>query len=1545
MALEPGGVSNKLGNRYEGRWVAKQLLLLLSEQTRSVTLEGVGDDEIGVDLWVERADGTRQGQQCKRSNASKDSWSIADLAQRGVLHKMGFQLRRSGSYEFAFVTGIPSNVLADLCESARLPSGNVEDYYEHQIVGIGHERRSTYTEFCEKLDLDPAQQDDRRAAFDYLRRLRIELWPDTQTSIDDLRNLSNRWVIGEPDVVVPLLADFALERIHTPIVLSDLLGHLSKCNLHTRRLSNDPRVGPAVDTLQQAFSEALSEHLIQGELLPREETNEVLDVLSDSDIVVLHGDAGTGKSSVLLELAENLKRQGVPYIPVRLDITSPTGTTRQFGEALGLPESPVSCLQAIAGDGPAVLLVDQLDELRWTSSHAREALEVCKALVREARLAREAGQPLTVILACRTYELENDFPISGWLSDQSALGSRKVLVQPLPEATVRDIVTQRSRDYATMPPRQQRLLRSPHILGMWVRLAERDEDEPFETRTDLLRLYWTSARMRIAQLGVSDEDLNRVLGVLSQQMEQSQRSWVPLGLVERYSRVVGILRSEGVLRTDAAAKMVSFSHQEFLDYLIARGLATDLQTGGGTLLDWLSGTTVQSLFRREQLRKMLLLLEGENPDDFVSAVRDLLGSSSVRFHLKHLALEVVGQIREPSTALLEYVTSLVQDLDWADHALETVFNGHPIFVCHLAREGILDGWLNGEEPGRRVALSLLESIYGDEGDFVFGILQPFVGRSHEWDQRILGCLSWNALQDTEQLFGMRLNLARTGVSSDIANWARLASERPDRAIDMVEAMASRWDVAHLASSTSANALLRLEQWDRESLSALTHAAEREAARAWEVLLPHFLRLSDSGGGDIALSKLWGRGLNEFPHVSACFGLLRMLVAAGETLAGQTPAELISDTSDLAGRTGMQMLAEIYLSLSDDDSDSVLVWLLKDTARFRLGGADEPEWMPAVRLIERFSPFCSDILLTELECAVHGFHHEDERERARRILPLRREGVFVHFWGEAQFFLLRAIAQDRRSQRSAELVRVLCRKFAGHEDTDFARGGPVLMGAIGSPLRPEHLQFISDNAWLKIMADDRIPLDRGFNWTQLANGRLAESSVTQFSRDLSRIAMRFPERFGQLALRLPTDTHALYVSAILDGLRLVEPKDVPEEELAAWAPASSSTIEAALSRFESGDDREMVLSLSRLVEARPNARWSAAVVDRLVAIATEHPEPAPGELVVGCDHTAAEASVELLWQNTLNCARSAAVQAIATLLSRRQDLLPRLLDHVEGFVRDPHPVVRMAAIEVCLAILPVDKSKAVDLFLTACHDDARVPASPRAIPIFNYCTRSHLEELAPVVQSMIASDSSDVSTAGARETLARNLLHSVYDDELQMCVRGTAAHRQGIAEVAVQFLERAEYAETCMSILQDLFDDPEETVRHQVNRAFAGSRLLELPDAIPFAKAFVNSASFSVDPATLIRTMQRHPGSLLTYSGVILEVCKAFADGSLRDATGASAGGLFYAARLIPMLLLKLYDEADEAGAIESKTGCLDILDALFEARAGFTRSLIKALDQ
>jgi len=73
MPFESGGMSDKLGNRYEGLWIANKLLSLLDEQIQSVTIEGIGNDEKGVDVWVQRKDGIREAQQRIGDGALLDS--------------------------------------------------------------------------------------------------------------------------------------------------------------------------------------------------------------------------------------------------------------------------------------------------------------------------------------------------------------------------------------------------------------------------------------------------------------------------------------------------------------------------------------------------------------------------------------------------------------------------------------------------------------------------------------------------------------------------------------------------------------------------------------------------------------------------------------------------------------------------------------------------------------------------------------------------------------------------------------------------------------------------------------------------------------------------------------------------------------------------------------------------------------------------------------------------------------------------------------------------------------------------------------------------------------------------------------------------------------------------------------------------------------------------------------------------------------------------------------------------------------------------------
>ena len=150
--------------------------------------------------------------------------------------------------------------------------------------------------------------------------------------------------------------------------------------------------------------------------------------------------------------------------------------------------------------------------------------------------------------------------------------------------------------------------------------------------------------------------------------------------------------------------------------------------------------------------------------------------------------------------------------------------------------------------------------------------------------------------------------------------------------------------------------------------------------------------------------------------------------------------------------------------------------------------------------------------------------------------------------------------------------------------------------MGSTLKARAIEHMRDKSWLKIICNRNVPVEHG-NWSRHADDEdgLSESSVQMFSRDLARMSKRFPERFGRLALRFPSDVHPSYVGAALEGLKESQPKDVPEGERAGWKPASVELIEAVLTRFSATDDRETANTFCWLLHDRADEQWSGDII--------------------------------------------------------------------------------------------------------------------------------------------------------------------------------------------------------------------------------------------------------------------------------------------------------------------------------------------------------------
>jgi len=1544
MALEPGGYADKLGNRYEGRWVARQLLRLLNEKISSLSLERVGKDEEGVDVWIEELNGVRNAQQCKIRNRSVGQWSISSLTNSGILAYMQEQLARDSKCKFSLVSPIPSPLMQDICDSARNSTGDPEEFYQYQIIEISKERIKAFHDFCSSLSLNSNDKSDRSIAFSYLSRLYFENWPDSIESNNDLMENTSFLVNGESKSVIANLVDFAESNLRKTITPSDVWDYLRETGFTTRTLSRDGRISPGIQRLKEIFHESISGFLIEDQLIRRNETEEILDALEHDEIVLLHGKPGIGKSSVLYELTESLKNSGFQYLPIRLDRQTPKDTTIKFGESLGLPESPTKCLDSISRDRKCILILDQLDAIRWTFGHSKNSLDVCKDLVREVRILRDLGKDIRVVISCRTYDLEHDPDIKSWINSNKT-PSAKIEIAPLSINSILAITS--NFKVSNLTEKQISILSSPQHLAMWVKLAKSGLLPDFQNRAQLMREYWGFLLSELEQLGVSNSQANSEISIFVEYMENKGVISAPYSLVENPNVLEKII-SVDLLQLSSANK-ITFSHQSYLDYQIAIKLVKDIFRGSGGLLKWLGNKDKQTLYRREQLRQALGLLSEESPEDFLEEVKELLNSDEVRFNLKHLVLEIIGQIQVPPHSILNLVTDLLDDSYWTIHVLDTVFYNHPDYVRHLSESGIILKWLDSESE-KKHALDVLRSVNRSAADIVVSHLSGLMSDS-TWHEELARCLNWDVSDDTQEMFEFRLKLAGRGVLPNYFAWEKMSSERSILLFQAILQSYEYEDFTYDKYYKLRNSRSRFEKWDSHNHEKLKKQAADDSERTWKILIPEILRLAPVNDHSYGTMEMWlDKDKGEFRNGREIlpYLIVELCINAGADIALEKADQFWEITGELRGSNSFvvkNILATAYKSLPTSNADRVLKWFITACPDLIAGTAySKPEWIPAKDLLSRFSEFCSDYVFHEIENRIYSYKDQNIVENAKHALPYWKHGYYKTYWGEAQYFLLPALSKKKRNHKTDDLIKVLDRKFSKFDTGYFTSGLRTRGGAVTSKIPRNRLPIISDRAWLKIIQNEKTSEECRLGDSVYEDNCVRESSIRYFSMDLQYMATREPTRFARLALQFPDNIHPAYKGSILQGLQKSEPSDLKDDEKKSWRPVKVNLLLRVLNKFNNNNQNEdnYPSKFCSLIKNRANEKWPDHVLDRLIYYATEHEDPRPNQLHVSNSDQGFDADKSTphnLETNSINCVRGEAANTIGALLWKHEDLYPKFKQTLEHLASDYHPAVKVAALDAILPATNIEKDWAIRLFLKIVESDPRIAGTRIATHYYNYFTTEYIKQIEPIVDSMLASKMPELREQGAEEVAARWIFHDIYKDKIEGCISGDLPKRKSLANIASHFIENVSYFEKCSTLIHRLQNDKEKEVRNEVNITRKADELLQTKGGIDFLVEFTDSLTFKDDPTLLMYQLEKYSCDILLFSDLLISIGV-----QLIDSTREENPKINHDTHLYIPLMVRLYEQANEKGQRDIASQCLDIFDGMYENRIGSYQNFTQMID-
>jgi hypothetical protein len=1495
----------------------------MAETAHEIRLEPPGTEGEGCEFWLKKKEHTRKGaleyheiteyHQVKRQHATPRAWTMGDLKKEGVL-RTAYEKTRDADSRFVFVSALSTSELMDLTDVSRRAK-SLAEFLGLFVTGKFKQDawktliRTWKPLVCEELNLDPndGSSDGNAIHITYERLQRIYVRALDESSLTEMvDSMLGSLVRGvSPDTLRAELAAYAREHVHAALDAPTLWGWAEAKGYGRTDYAKDKTVLAAVEEQNKRYARMIEP--IAGKItLPREEARRAFEILTGDEAkhsVLVSGGAGIGKSGILAQTIEMLRNEEIPHLYFRVDDLNPTLLPKNVGEQLGLPGSPAEVLANVARYKPSVLIIDQLDDVSRASGRNPRFFQCIDEIVQQA-----VGLPgVRLLLACRRFDLQKDNRLRALVSDTGP--AQELEVSLLDVDMVHEVLEQLGQDCSSFDADQIELLRVPLHLSMFAQVADSTSArKPRVTnKVDLFDAYWKDKLRRVTErLAGKRCQWTDVIDHLCERMTEERSLFVDEAILDDYDATRWAMLTERVLISEGGR--THFFHAAFFDYAFARRFVSKNKN----LLDYvLEGE--QALFKRPVLRQIVIYWVARNPARSADAIRDLLLSPDVRFHLKQCALDAIEQA-DTASMPLGAVFGEVLDGEDSDlsRAVENVLVASSAWFSFLYKGGYLSKWLSSPEPskqnrGRRCVIQQIEAF----PDACADLIAPHIGEFPEWDGWILRILGGRALARSRGLFDIFLSLVGLDVISVGSTpdfWTYLYplhEQEPAWATEAIAYYLARC-LETLTSEEMEEQVLDKSVHGDELIPGIATSAPHEFL---EGILPAFLKVIQQyvklHSEGLRLDSVWEYRTYGSP-MDVKDALLSGLENALRQVAKDDPAAFQHCFDKLATYWDYDsvnfLLMRAFAVVDVTCVEQAVAYMLEMPERLECGwvfAAVHTEcalYWTAREAVLHVTTLCSDMQFQQLEKTMMDHYPAWERSK---------DGYHTH--GRWQLIMLTALESNRRNPATDARINELQRKFP---DAEIAAPMPVpmLLDAVQSPIPDDATRKMSDENWLRAISVYDQDRDRWGKDHRLRGG------AVELSRLLETAAKEDPERFARLAHSFTSDTNAYYFSAVLRGLREVDVAraavfDVVRYFFSLPAKPGARWMSHAIVKYSAEDIPEDILGI---------VGW----------LATEGADPETDDEAETWSQDSAEEERPANYLNrAINTTRGSAAEDIGYLLHADAGRVPFFVPYLERMVADPTATVRSTVAHALCGLFAHEEELAIDLFLKLCEiENDLLLATPYVHRFLYYGNILHFAQLRAIVQRMIHSPIAVVREEGALHACLAQFSTPEATALAAACVTGDEAQRKGAASVAQANVFTAKCRQFCEATLVSFFNDPSEDVRDAASRCFIRAKGQDLEGAEDLIRAFLSSKSFPEHGEYLVMGLKDSTADL---SAVIIEVCEAVLS-ALEDSSTVPYGRLLFEARNLADLVFRSYAQSDDQ---DYRSRCLDMIDGFVATQA------------
>ncbi|CDA10181.1 hypothetical protein [Intestinibacter bartlettii] len=1525
MAYEIGGRADKLGNRYESRWVVKKILSIVKEEIDSIILEAIGEEEEGVDVIVINKDGSKEYHQCKGRNASKDKWSIADLNSKNILQNSKKHLDRSSTAKFMLISPISCITLHDIHERALNSNDCSDDFYNYQIKGSS--LTTSFNDYCRYMNLNTSNSNDLYKAKDYLSRTYTYTVSDDLNFKKDILEKIELYFIGDSEIIYNLLANYIIEenllghRINNDMIIK----YLQSKGILLRNLAFDNRIMPRINELNKEFVDSLN--LINNKFIERKEVNKILSEIEDGNSVIIHGKAGYGKSGCVYDILQKLKSKNIGVLALKLDRRMPNDSAKKYGENLDLPASPIYCIHELYKYEKAVIIFDQLDAIRWTNTHSSTAIDVCKEMIRQVeQLNLERKNNISIVFVCRTYDYENDKSIKSLfkLKNDKVISNkmkwRDIKIDELDDSDVENVS---GNIYYNFSKRMKEILKVPNNLYIWSQLDSDRKLNEITSSNDLIKSWIEQLVIKFEEKDYTRQDLDTVIEKMVKLIEKQGRLEVHKRLITNQSpTAINYLKSEGLINDNN--DKISFVHQSFFDYFLVEEML-DKVLITEDIIEVIGNKMKQTPMKRYQIQMLLQIIQEVDFDLFVKLGHQILDSNKVRFFMKYLYLEVLSQSNDITKPLENLLNKYLKNERYKNDFLDTVFMNHPVFVLHLISNGTIKLWLDGSIDDMKLAISLLKSVNLTMPDDIVKVVNPYILKNEEVDTIIYNCMCDEIYLDSDEMFSLRIKLIQNNPKF-LARYLRfddLFRNKPKRALLILKEM-----VIYSSNKSRSDIYRGIDDIFYE----INKIDRVDGKFAYEILMPLVPKENEYYSNELYGWVVHYRDIKS--PARACVYILKKAMKDLIENSIDVYFEILEKYKNSNSILINEILLESSLELPEQYADKIINWISSNKGIHLLNksGENRDELYHTKEIISKFTPHCSKDEFIRLENLIYNYHEKDEVERLKSRIDYNSSKdnyhVYWHYWGEIQYSLLPFLCKERLSIKSKNLIPVLERRF---KNTYLShKKSKNHSGSISSTISPNAISF-SDKTWFDIITNKDIGKRKLSKWIETKNG-FYETSIYEFAITFGNIAENDPIRFSKLILRLPCDIDNLYIYQIFKLIGLNR-NSGSNTNIEYCNPIDIETCELIIKKFEFAlYDINCAKALCSSIQNRSTEKWSNYTLDIISKLAKEHYNPEENEGIIGDEKNKDLKKFDNLWSNSSNCVRGKAAESIGSILWKRKELLDMFRTAVESLVVDKNPAVRLSAINCLCPIYNIDRDMAEKLTINLLKCDFRIAAHPYCRQLVYLMYKKYKNDLNIIIEKMFFSDDEYVCKVGAAFVGNLYIRYGEFKGLIYDQNKLNKNQKYSIISEAINYFDSEQYKLKCNEILY-LFLNEDNDNGDLYNHLFLDKKIDIIED-----KELIQKMLKSKISRRIIDYFIEYLGScdkgILEFNELIFELCESIIL-NLKESPHIYESSLYGMESNISNLIMLLYEKTIGIDEINKK--CLDILDLMFEYGIGNLR--------